>query len=171
VRASLAAAVALCFLGAAPATLGFGDRVVPVANQPVPYASADFDGDGAADTITIVSVAPGKTMPGGVTVISNLWHTSWHANQATLRAVAIVLGKQHRKFLIAAPDYFDSPIWSGKQLPLGVARRGSKAFKEFQRQEKRIRHDVLVLGTEAGIDTALYWNGKTFALFEPNEEP
>jgi len=28
-----------------------------------------------------------------------------------------------------------------------------------------------VLGTEAGIDTALYWNGKTFALFEPNEEP
>jgi len=168
-RTLIAAAVALALMGAAPVTLGFGDRAAPVANQPAPYASADFDGDGVADTVTIVSVTAGKALPGDVTVISNLWHTSWHANQATLRAIAIVLG--HRKFLIAGPDYFDSPIWSEKQLPLHVARRGSKAFKEFQTQEKRIRNDILVLGTEAGIDTALYWNGKTFALFEPNEEP
>jgi len=158
-------------MGAAPSTPGFGDRVAPVANRPAPYLSADLDGDGVADTVTIVSIAPGKLLPGDVMVISNLWHTVWHANQGTLRAIAIMLGKQHRKFLIAGPDYFDSPIWSGKRLPLSVAKRGSKAFKEFQAQEKRIRDDVLVLGTEAGIDTALYWNGKTFFLFEPAEEP
>lgn len=168
-RTFLAAAAALALLEAAPVTLGFGDRVAPIANQPAPYASADFDGDGIADAVTVVSVAAGKVLPGDVTVISNLWHNSWRANQATLRAVAIVLG--HRKFLIVGPDYFDSPIWSGRQLPLSVAKRGSKAFREFQKQEKRIRSDILVLGTEAGIDTALYWNGKTFALFEPNEEP
>jgi len=170
-RTFLAVTVALMLMGAAPVTLGFGDRVAPLANQPTPYASADLDGDGVADTVTIVSVATGKVLPGDITVISNLWHTSWHANQAALRAIAIVLGKQNRKFLITGPDYFDSPIWSEKQLPLSVAKRGSKAFKEFQKQEKRIRSDILVLGTEAGIDTALYWNGKTFALFEPNEEP
>src|SRR5262249_2976490 len=67
--------------------------------------------------------------------------------------------------------YFDTPIWSGSTPPVAVAKRGSKAFREFQKQEKRIQHDVLVLGTEAGIDTALYWNGKTFALFQPNQEP
>jgi hypothetical protein len=168
VRALLAAASALALMGAASMP-GFGDRIAPVANHPAPYASADFDGDGVADTVTVVSVAAGKALPGDVTVISSLWASSWHANQSARRALSIVVGKH--KFLIADPDYFDSPIWSEKQLPLGVAKRGSKPFREFQAQEKHIQHDILVLGTEAGIDTALYWNGKTFALFEPAEEP
>jgi len=170
-RTFLAATAALTLMGAAPSAPGFGDRIAPVANQPAPYASADFDGDGAADTVTVVSVAAGKVLPGDVTIISNLWHTTSHADQAAKRGLAIVLSKQHRKFLIVSPDYFDSPMWSEKQLPLSVAGHGSKAFKEFQAQEKRIRNDILVLGTEAGIDTALYWDGKTFALFEPDEEP
>lgn len=170
-RTLLAAIVALLLIAAASPSVGFGDRVAPVANQRVPYASADFDGDGTADTVTVVSVSPGKTLPGDIMVISDAWSTPWHANQSTKRALAIVVGKQHRKFLIADPDYFDSPIWNEKQLPLDVAKRGSKAFREFQSEEKAIQHDILVLGTEAGIDTALYWNGKTFELFAPAEEP
>ena len=169
-RSLLAAASALALMGAASVP-GFGDRVAAVASQPAPYASADFDGDGVADTVTVVSVAAGKALPADVTVISRLWASSWNANQNAGRALAIDLGKQHRKFLIADPDYFDSPMWTEKRLPLSVAKRGSKTFNEFQAQEKRIRNDILVLGTEAGIDTALYWNGKTFALFEPAEEP
>jgi hypothetical protein len=170
-RSLLAAASALALMGAASSMPGFGDRIASVANQPAPYASADFDGDGVADTVTVVSVAAGKALPGDVTVIASLWPSSWRANQATSRALAIDLGMQHRKFLITGPAYFDSPMWNEKQLPLSVARRDSKPYREFQAREKRIQNDVLVLGTEAGIDTALYWNGKTFALFEPAEEP
>jgi hypothetical protein len=168
-RTLFAAAVALMLMGAAPSAPGFGDRVQPVANQPAPYASADLDGDGVPDTVTVVSVAAGKALPGEVTVISSLWASSWQASQSAGRALAIVVGRH--KFLIADPDYFDSPIWNQKQLPLSVARRNSKPFREFHAQENHIQHDILVLGTEAGIDTALYWNGKTFALFEPAEEP
>jgi hypothetical protein len=171
-RTAYVAAFASLLIAAAPVSLGFGDRVAPIANEPAPYASADFDGDGAADTVTVVSVAAGKTLPGDVTVVPNLWaSSSWHAAQGTKRALAIVVGKDHRKFLIVDPDYFDTPIWTEKQLPLAVAKRGSKDFKYFQSQEKHIKNDVLVLGTEAGIDTALYWDGKSFELFEPNEEP
>jgi len=170
-RALLAAGAALLLIAAAPSSLGFGDRVVPVANHRAPFAQADFDGDGVADSVTVVSVRPGKALPVDVTVLTDQWASSWRASQSTKRALAIIVGKQHRKFLIADPDYFDTPIWNEKQLPLDVAKRGSKAFKEFQSQEKRIKNDIIVLGTEAGIDTALYWNGKTFVLFEPNEEP
>jgi len=56
-------------------------------------------------------------------------------------------------------------------VPLSLAKRGSKVFADFQRQKKAIRNDVLVVGTEAGIDTALYWTGKGYALFSPDEEP
>jgi len=34
-----------------------------------------------------------------------------------------------------------------------------------------IAKKALVVGTEAGIDTALYWTGKGYALFSPEEEP
>lgn len=168
-RTLIATALALTLIAAAPLLLGFGDRVTPVANQP--SLSADFDGDGVADTVSIVSVTPGKVLPGDVEVLSTFWGSVWQAGKGTKRALAIVVGKQHHKFLIADPDYFGSPMWSEKQLPLATAKRGSKAFKEFQSQEHRIKNDILVLGTEAGIDTALYWNGKAFVLFEPDEEP
>jgi hypothetical protein len=87
-------------------------------------------------------------------------------------ALFIKLGKSNRTFLLTdMSGFFDTPIWHQKPLPLEVAKRGSKTHSEFRAREKRIRHDILVLGTEAGIDTALYWNGKTFVLFAPAEEP
>ena len=170
-RTIATAIAALLFVAAAPQTIGFGSRVTPVAGQSVPFAAADFDGDGVPDTVYVVSVAAGSALPSDVTTLSDLWSSPWQSRSATKRALAIVVGKQHRKFLIADPNYFDTPIWGEHDLPLEVAKRGSKPFREFQAQEKRIQHDVLVLGTEAGIDIALYWNGKTFALFEPIEEP
>lgn len=167
-RIIVTTAAALLLMAASPQQIGFGPRV---AGQSAPFATADLDGDGVPDAIYVVSVSSGSALPPDVTAVSNLWSSPWHTSNSTKRALAIVLGKQHRKFLIADPDYFDTPIWSEKQLPVAVAKRGTKPFREFQAQEKHIQHDILVLGTEAGIDTALYWNSKTFALFEPIEEP
>lgn len=129
----------------------------------------DFDGDGVADSATLVVGGPIAVSP-GVTVISSLWGPK--AKDTKGGALLVRLGKTNRSFLlIDQSGFFDTPIWHQKPLPLEVAKRGSKAFKEFQSQEKRIKNDILVIGTEAGIDTALYWNGKTFALFAPAEEP
>jgi hypothetical protein len=42
---------------------------------------------------------------------------------------------------------------------------------QFHTQEKQIAHHFVVLGTEAGIDIALYWPGKPFTVFWPPEDP
>ncbi|HEX2593552.1 MAG TPA: hypothetical protein VHL34_18780 [Rhizomicrobium sp.] len=130
----------------------------------------DFDGDGVADSITLVSARGPIGVSAGTTVISNLWGPKVKDAKGAL--ITIRLGKSSRGYLLMDQSgFFDSPIWQQKPLPLEVAKRGSKAFNEFRAEQKAIRHDILVLGTEAGIDIALYWDGKTFKLFEPVEEP
>src|SRR5438045_8131950 len=106
-RALFVSAIALTLTAAAPSSIGFGDRVAPMKAQPVPYVTVDLDGDGAFDTVYVVSVAPGKALPTDLTVISNLWSSPWRTNTSTKRALAIVLGKTQRKYLLADPNYFD----------------------------------------------------------------
>lgn len=167
-------------LSAPVVTSLFGSRVSENARFKAPYLTADLDGDGAADAVYLVSIAkasPKAAIAPEVTVSSQLFYSQpLGAHEAKL-ALGIVLAKGSRKFLITGyqgedvTDFFDSPMWGEKSVPLSIAKRGSPTFLDFQRQEKHIRNDVLVVGTEAAIDMALYWNGKAFALFEPNEEP
>ncbi len=158
----------------------FGSRVSENTRFKAPYLAADLDGDGAADAVYLVSIAPASpkaVIRSDVTISSKLFQSQPLGSHAENLALGIVLAKGKRKFLITGyqgegvSDFFGSPIWREKSVPLSVAKRGSRTFLEFQRQEKHIRNDVLVVGTEAGIDTVLYWNGKAFALFEPSEEP
>ena len=178
--AIMLAALTSAALAASVVTPLFGSRVSENARFKAPYLTADLDGDGAADAIYLVSIAaasPKAVIAADVTVSSRLFYSQPLGAHAEKLALAIVLAKGKRKFLITGyegegvTDFFDSPMWGETSIPLSVAKRGSQAWQDFQRQEKRIRNDALVVGTEAGIDMALYWNGKAFALFEPSEEP
>jgi hypothetical protein len=187
VLARFAAGIVVFGLGLSAAAAQFGNdvetivvtgRVMPVSGIKIPYTKLDFDGDGASDDVYVVSVSAGKEslLPSKAVQIPGLWGGHKIGTGNARRALEIVLGgKTRHMFLITDVEpnggYFDTPLWSGTTPPVSVAKRGSKTFREFQKQEKRIQHDVLVLGTEAGIDTALYWNGTTFALVAPNEEP
>ena len=92
-------------------------------------------------------------------------------------ALAIVQKGGRQKFLLTGyngegvSDFFGSPIWESLPPPIDIAKRGSKVFQTFQAEEPGIKHDILVVGTEAGIDTALFWNGQNYVLFSPVEEP
>jgi hypothetical protein len=145
-----------------------------------PYLAPDLDGDGHADAIYLVSIAPASpkhVISPDVTISSKLFHSQSLGAHEEKLALAIVLATGNRKFLITGyegegvSDFFGTPIWGEKSVPLSVAKRDSPAFRDFQRQENHIRNDVLVVGTEVGIDAALYWDGNAFALFEPDEEP
>ncbi len=161
----------------------FGSRVKLNPHFSVPLVTGDFDGDGVPDTAYMVTVLPASARNGfapGVTVLDGVMDgndTVLGAHGAQT-APAIVQQGGKRKFLLTshssvdpAQGVFDSPIWSERPTPLSLAKRGSKAFRDFHAQVPQIRNDILVVGTEAGIDTALYWNGKTYVLFSPNEEP
>jgi hypothetical protein len=182
---ALAAALSLVAgnTAAAPSVSAlFGSRVAPIAHFHQPYEVLDFDGDGVPDQIYLVSIAagsPAATIAKDVTVLAKPLKGEPLSNRAEPMALAIVLGKSGQKFLLTdamdgTTHFFDqSPgsIWKQQPLPLAIAKKGSAQFKQFRKQEKQIAHDVVVLGTEAGIDIALYWTGKTFTVFWPEEEP
>jgi hypothetical protein len=158
----------------------FGQRVEANSRFPVPFATGDFDGDGTADALYLVTVlpqSPGRRIAADVTVIGRLFGSEALGLHGEGLALAILQDHGKRKFLLtgyhgdAVTDYFGSPIWSEMPVPLSIATRGSQPFEKFRQQGAKIEHDILVVGTEAGIDTALYWTGKTYALFQPAEEP
>jgi hypothetical protein len=158
----------------------FGSRVQANDRFAVPFATADFDGDGTADAVYLVTILPQSTdhkLASDVAVIGKLFGRAPLGPRGEALALAILQDGGKRKFLLTGyqgdgvTSYFESPIWSETPIPLAIAKRGSKSFEEFHRQEKRIAHDILVVGTEAGIDTALYWTGQSYAWFQPLEEP
>ena len=167
---------------AAPGTISqlFGSRVEANGRFAQPYATGDLDGDGKPDAVYLVTILPkstGHEIAGDVTVIGKLFGSAPLGPHGEALALAILQNGGKRKFLLTGYQgdgvsaYFESPIWSATPIPLAIAKRGSKSFQEFRHQEKRIAHDILVVGTEAGIDTALYWTGRGYALFQPIEEP
>lgn len=158
----------------------FGPRVTASERFQAPFATGDFDGDGKPDSLYLVSIrgaAPGSSLNGDVTVLGGLFGQEALGDRPEGLALAVLLGGGKGKFLLTGYEgegvtsYFESPIWSNPEPPLGVAKRGSADFEAFRRQEPHIAQDIIVVGTEAGIDTALYWTGSSFALFQPAEEP
>lgn len=133
----------------------FGERVTVNARFKQPYGAGDFDGDGKIDQLYLVSIAQGsKPFAKDVSVVDRLFGAQALANGPEKIALAFAMGGG-RKLLVVDRDFFASPIWSANPVPLGIAKRGSKPFSDFKRQEKRIANDIVVLGTEAGIDRAL----------------
>ena len=158
----------------------FGSRVEANPRFAQPYATGDLDGDGKPDAVYLVTILPQSAdhkLASDVTVLGKLFGTAPLGPRGEALALAILQNGGKRKFLLtgyqgdSTTSYFESPIWSETPVPLAIAKRGSKSFEQFHRQEKRITHDILVVGTEAGIDTALYWTGQSYAWFQPLEEP
>ena len=158
----------------------FGSRVTANARFKAPLFTGDFDGDGTADAAYFVTVLPESgqaKLAGDVTVIDTAFGREPLGARGEAVALAIVQKGGRQKFLLTGyegegvSDYFGSPIWDSLPPPIDVAKRGSKAFRTFQAEEPGIKHDILVVGTEAGIDTALFWNGQSYVLYAPVEEP
>jgi hypothetical protein len=151
----------------------FGGRVQAVSPRGKAFLTGDFDGDGVADALYFVRILP-KAKGGGLATdvtVADPWNQQPVSDAGELLALAIVAGAGGRKYLLHDAAFFSTPIWSAPELPLGLAKKGSKQFREFQRAAKGVKGDILVPGTEAGIDIALYWDGKKFTLFWPKEEP
>ena len=153
----------------------FGPSIQPLTDRKPYFLTGDFDGDGRGDVLVLVQSSGNAAA--GVTPLN-----PWHPRASRLPAVgntalAILHGAgggwdaaaPAGRFLVTDREFFATPIW---QAPKGGAliavkkkpRRGTAV-------PKGARGDVIRLATEAGIDVTLYWDGKTYRVFTPQEEP
>ncbi len=145
----------------------------PCADVPAAALSGDFDGDGRPDRVWKLRV--GKDLGSRVRAYDP-WRGQLRAVEQGRPAVVVAWGRpvaaggacaliQNRRFL-------STPIWDAEPPPLAVLPRRAPSAGAFQGvQTRRWRGDGILLGTEAGIDILLYWDGRRFRIAYSGEQP
>lgn len=185
----LAACAALALpLGAQPLprqTPRTGDRTPewPLRTRIVPHATfattrtvGDLDGDGKAEQLAIVHIlarTPQRQVDPAL-VVANPWDSDAPAQAlpAADQPMALILtnsatGTRH----LLHSDYIALSANLFKGAPVRAERKGTATFRDFRRDCPAMRHDYLLMATEAGIDIALFWNGRRYEVCWPNETP
>ena len=145
-------AVAICLFG--------------VATAP----AADFDGDGVADQFTTTRDA-GKAARDPKMRLADPWQERRPANQSP-KGFGLIVGLSHtpQTFLLFDAEFFKTPSWTDGKPPVRVVTKKDKSYAGWKKQVPSLKGDAIELGTEAGIDILLYWDGR-WRLFWPKEEP
>ncbi|HTF98195.1 MAG TPA: hypothetical protein VL995_18805 [Cellvibrio sp.] len=134
----------------------------------------DVDGDGKSDVVEVVTIGNTAQLPPSINLV-----TPWAQNDqgATVSSVAtgshnnllITLGNS-RQFLIHDVNEI-SVLDTDAAQDISIALKPSLVELELPELHAQTKGDVIVIPTEAGIDTYLYWNGASFQVFEPLEIP
>ena len=141
-------------------------------NSKVIFKTGDFNGDGLED---IVALFKPKSKPSETSQLSVTTPWSYSPNKKYHRSLVI--------FQKAASDRF-----SGKtQVTVLLATTGvlethsfklivsDKSDKDYHEHTSllpvKTNNDLIILPTEAGIDTYVYWDKGKYTLFEPEEIP
>ena len=132
--------------------------------------AADFDGDGVADEYTVTRAAEKVAKEAGLQLV-NPWAKVLKSKK-TPKGLGLVirLTRTRQKFLVHDAEFFDTPMWTEGKVAPRVITKKDKQYKDWKKQVPALKADAIVLGTEAGIDILLYWDGK-WELFWPDEEP
>jgi hypothetical protein len=146
--------IAICFLNAAAASA----------------VTADFDGDGVADEYTITREAEKVAKQSAVKVV-NPW-LEMRKSTKSPKGLGLVIGlsKARQKFLVHDAEFFSSPMWKEGEPALRLITKKDKQYADWKKQVPDLRGDAIEIGTEAGINILLYWDGR-WQLFWPDEEP
>ncbi len=143
---------------------------IEILRNRIPFRwEGDFDNDGIKDTLTVVQLTS-AFRPSSRVQLFNFWGKTPLKTPENL-ALELISSRKKRPILIYSQSYFDSPLWQGQQLPIQVVKRGTPAHQTWRTKVATLRSDGIVLGTEAGIDTLLYWSGETYRLYTPPDLP
>ena len=133
--------------------------------------AADFDGDAVPDEFTVTRDAA-KAAKDSTARLVNPWHEKQHSALPSPKGIglAIRLSRTPQAYLLHDAEFFRTPIWTEGKPPARVVTKKDKGYAAWKKQVSALRFDAIELGTEAGIDILLYWDGR-WRLFWPNEEP
>jgi hypothetical protein len=62
-------------------------------------------------------------------------------------------------------------MWKEQKPAVETIAKTDKRYRAWKKQVPALKADAIQVGTEAGIDILLYWTGKEWELFWPDEEP
>ena len=133
--------------------------------------AADFDGDGVADEFTVTREADKVAKQPGIRVV-NPWQEKSSSGKSAPKGLGLLirLSRTPQKFLLWDADFFNTPSWKEAKPPAQVVTKKDKGYAAWKKQVPALKADAIELGTEAGIDILLYWDGR-WRLFWPKEEP
>lgn len=151
-------------------------RILPDSKHGRPITGADLDGDGKQDLVSIVHILPsgaGRTIDRNI-AIANPWDTDTSAqplaDEDTQMALLIENSRSGARYLLHSP-YVALSNNLQTDGPVEVAPAKSSLARAFRKDCPALRHDFLVMTTEAGIDIALFWNASRFAICWPDDIP
>jgi len=128
----------------------------------------DFNADRLTDTLSVVKLPDIKNPELYKTI--NLW-SSDNLKQGEKYAILISHRGKAQKYLFHDSSFFATPAWLSGKPPVHILKRNNKEYTAWKKDVPALHGDGVLIGTEAGIDILLYWDGKNYKLFWPNEEP
>jgi hypothetical protein len=132
--------------------------------------AADFDGDGVSDSFTLTREAA-KVAKDSTVRREDPWEARRSKQLPKGVALVVRLSRGSQTYLLHDLEFFKTPIWMDRKPPVRVITKQDRRFPAWKKQVPALKADAIELGTEAGIDILLYWDGKRWRVFWPDEEP
>lgn len=136
----------------------------------------DFDGDGIPDKVLVTGL---KGSAIELSKIDTLVRP-WQFNQSQVNTSDLSAGSKKNFFIVLSKTNAGYVVSDANPISILDTEAAQELFtvKKSELNEMglstiagKTKGDLLGIPTEAGIDTYLYWNGKTFISFEPLEVP
>jgi len=132
--------------------------------------AADFDGDGVADDFAITRDAAGTLKKRGMIVVDP-WKERGSASAPKGVGFIVRLSRTAKSYLLHDSDFLGTPAWKERKPPVDTVAKIDPRYRAWKKQVPALKGDAIQLGTEAGIDILLYWDGKRWRVFWPAEDP
>lgn len=150
----------------APCTLG------PPA-QDTRVWTGDFNGDGVIDRLWTLPPAAARPAAGREWA-RDPWRDRQRPFDPAAMALVLALGggtPSAACTVIQNRRFFATPIWEEGDKPVHILSRNDPAALAWRQFARRWRGDGILLGTEAGVDVLLYWDGRRYRIAYASEAP
>jgi hypothetical protein len=144
------------------------------------FLTGEFNGDRFRDWLIVVRVKPSSGTLAKSATILNPWgiRKPPHGKPSGL-ALAVIHGSKNGwdkplgRYLLSDREFFATPIWQDAtpRNLIGIVRKPGTNRPGRRKLPRAAKGDAIRVATEAGIDTFLYWDGKTYRLYSPPEVP
>ena len=147
----------------------------PNNNNSIEYKTGDFNGDGLNDIAVLFTP---KEKPIETKQLKTLtpWVYPTTKPSAKYRRSLVIFNKTKSEWISGSTQVFvlldTNGVLETPSFQLLITNKNDKDYASHATIFPiKTKNDLIILPTEAGIDTYIYWDKDTYKLFEPEEAP